>query len=315
MVVHRRLAAQVRTEKDILEAVSNPFIVKLYYAFQDHEKLYLILEYAQGGELFLHLAIERTFSETHAAFYAACLVLALEHLHTKVGVVYRDLKPENCLLDEHGYLLLTDFGLSKVAVDGERCKSLLGTVEYMAPEVIEGKEYGFEVDWWGVGALLVDLLTGQSPFGMYYRLQVFSHNFLTNLAAANNDTKIRQNICKKKPNLPYYLSQDAKDLISKLLCKNPAKRLGANIPKDLQTIKKHRFFRKIDWAKLERRELDPPIVPVVTDPELAENFSADFTMLAMSPVVERRSYPWEGNGRSYEEDQELFGGFSYVARW
>jgi tRNA A-37 threonylcarbamoyl transferase component Bud32 len=131
LTVHKRLVEQTKTERSILESVNrHPFVVKLFYAFQDHEKLYLILEYAQGGELFTHLMQERMFTEEVASFYMAEMVLALEHLHRNLGVIYRDLKPENCLLDAEGHLLLTDFGLSKVAVDeNDKCNSFLGTIE------------------------------------------------------------------------------------------------------------------------------------------------------------------------------------------
>ena len=150
LTVRKQLVEQTKTERSILESINrHPFVVKLYYAFQDHEKLYLILEYAQGGELFERMRTERMFPEETAAFYMAEMVLALEHLHQNVGVVYRDLKPENCLLDSEGHLLLTDFGLSKEAIDGEhRCRSMTGTVEYMAPEVIQQQSYGTAVDWW-----------------------------------------------------------------------------------------------------------------------------------------------------------------------
>lgn len=280
ITVHKRLVEQTRTERAILESVNrHPFVVKLYYAFQDHEKLYLILEYAQGGELFTHLAMERMFSEKTAAFYMAEMVLALEHLHTTVRVVYRDLKPENCLLDSEGHLLLTDFGLSKVAADDDdRCNSVLGTIEYMAPEVIEGKNYGMAVDYWSLGAIGFDLLTGAPPFG------------------GNNHAKIQQNILRQKLQLPYFLGPDAKDLLTRLLRKEPCKRLGGNMPKDMKAIKQHRFFRKIDWAKLERREMEPPIQPVITDPEMAENFSKEFTDLPLSPVIERSSMSFAQNG-------------------
>lgn len=293
LTVHKKLIEQTKTERAILESVNrHPFVVKLYYAFQDHEKLYLILEYAQGGELFHHLEKERMFTEDVAAFYMAEMVLALTHLHRNVGVVYRDLKPENCLLDSEGHLLLTDFGLSKVAVDeDDTCRSILGTVEYMAPEVIQGAEYGMAVDWWSLGALGYDLLTGSPPF------------------TGNNNAKIQEKILKQKLSLPYYLSPDAKDLLTRLLRKDPKKRLGANMPKDLQTIKSHRFFRKIDWKKLEARELEPPIVPLITDPESAENFCSDFTALPLSPIATR--------GKSFDEymadETNPFGGFSFVA--
>ncbi|KAH7088500.1 kinase-like domain-containing protein [Paraphoma chrysanthemicola] len=292
ITVHKKLIEQTKTERNILESVNrHPFIVNLYYAFQDHEKLYLILEYAQGGELFHHLAAERMFSEDVAAFYMAEMVLALDHLHRTVGVIYRDLKPENCLLDNEGHLLLTDFGLSKVSLDEDNpCKSFLGTVEYMAPEVIQGVEYGAAVDWWSLGALGYDLLTGAPPF------------------SGNNNAKIQEKIVKSKLSLPYFLSAEAKDLLTRLLRKEPKKRLGFNMPKDMQTIKKHRFFRKIDWKKLEARELEPPIMPLITDPELGENFAQDFTDLPLSPVLTRKF-------DDIMEDAQTnpFGGFSFVA--
>ena len=291
LTVRKHLIEQTKTERSILESINrHPFVVKLYYAFQDHEKLYLILEYAQGGELFERMRSERMFPEETAAFYMAELVLALNHLHSNVGVVYRDLKPENCLLDSEGHLLLTDFGLSKVAVDGDyQCRSMTGTVEYMAPEVIQMKSYDTAVDWWSLGILGYDLLTGSSPF------------------QANNDMKIREKILKAKLVLPYFLSMDAKDLITRFLRKEPKKRLGANMAKDLHTIKSHRFFRKIDWVRLDRRELEPPIKPLITDPSLAENFSVEFTDLALSPVTVS---PLSADG--IRNEQNPFGGFSFV---
>lgn len=291
LTVRKQLVEQTKTERSILESINrHPFVVKLYYAFQDHEKLYLILEYAQGGELFEHLRLQGMFQEDTAAFYLAELVLALEHLHFTVGVVYRDLKPENCLLDAEGHLLLTDFGLSKVAVDGEHhCRSMTGTVEYMAPEVILMQDYGTAVDWWSLGILGVDLLSGKTPF------------------AANNDQKIREKIVKSKLTLPFFFGPDARDLLTRLLRKEPKKRLGACMPKDMKTIKNHRFFRKIDWKKLEMREVEPPIKPLITDPALAENFSTEFTDLAVSPVI---AGPWDGAGSKGEHDP--FGGFSFV---
>lgn len=335
LTVHKKLVEQTKTERTILESVNrHAFVVKLYYAFQDDETLYLILEYAQGGELFTHLAAERMFSEDVAAFYMAEMVLALDHLHRTVGVIYRDLKPENCLLDAEGHLLLTDFGLSKVAldpVDGSSgsdvssacCNSFLGTVEYMAPEIIQGKAYGSAVDWWSLGALGFDLLTGAPPF------------------RGSNHAKTQERIVKQKLALPYFLSPDAKDLLTRLLRKDPAKRLGGgrarggggaggSLAKDIAAIKAHRFFRKIDWAALERRDLDPPIKPLITDPALAENFSAEFTELALGPAVVAGRASRARSSASADDDgsgvprgvglevddvaePDPFGGFSYVA--
>lgn len=306
LIVHKKLVEQTNTERAILESVNrHPFVVKLYYAFQDHEKLYLILEYAQGGELFHHLAQERMFPEDVASFYMAEMVLALEHLHKDLGVVYRDLKPENCLLDSEGHLLLTDFGLSKVAVDDDDlCKSFQGTIEYMAPEVISGQKYGMAVDWWSFGALGYDLLTGSPPF------------------TGNNHAKILEKIVKQKISMPYFLSAESKDILTRLLRKEPSRRLGASMPKDMQIIKKHRFFRRIDWKKLARREVQPPIQPLITDPEMAENFSFEFTDLSLSPVVSRDD-AWNsmssagGCGAIARDEEDVdgnpFGGFSFVA--
>lgn len=293
LTVHRKLIEQTKTERQILESVNrHPFVVKLYYAFQDLEKLYLILEYGQGGELFHHLDTEKMFAEPVAAFYMAEMLLALSHLHNTLGVVYRDLKPENCLLDSEGHLLLTDFGLSKVAVDpDDHCNSMLGTVEYMAPEVIQGQKYGKAVDWWSYGALGYDLMTGNPPF------------------RGPNNAKIQERIVKQKLIMPYFLSPDAKDLLTRLLRKEPSKRLGSN-PKDLQIIKKHRFFKKIDWEKLAAREVEPPIQPLITDPELAENFAEEFTELSLSPVA--ASQDWGGLSAVDDKDNP-FGGFSFVA--
>lgn len=302
LTVRKKLIEQTKTERSILESVNrHPFIVNLYYAFQDHEKLYLILEYAQGGELFHHLATERMFNEDTAAFYMAEMVLALDYLHRTVGVIYRDLKPENCLLDAEGHLLLTDFGLSKVSVDGEKCRSLAGTIDFMAPEVLLGNEYDMSVDWWSLGALGYDLLTGSPPF------------------SGNNHRKIEQNILYKKVPMPYYLSQDAKDLLTRFLRKEPRKRLGSHMPKDMHTIRAHRFFRKLDWKKLEARELEPPIQPLITDPELAENFSDEFTSQALSHHVGGMgSVPapgpaWGEDAYVPPPDKDPFGGFSFVA--
>ncbi|RKF58224.1 Serine/threonine-protein kinase psk1 [Erysiphe neolycopersici] len=302
LTLHERLVQQTMTERAILESVKrHPFVVKLFYAFQDDERLYLILEYAQGGELFTQLTKARMFPEPVAVFYMAEMVLALDYLHSHLGVIYRDLKPENCLLDSEGHLLLTDFGLSKVSLDeNDKFNSVLGTVEYMAPEIILGHHYGKTVDWWSFGTLGFDLLTGSPPF------------------KGQNHMKIQERILKQKLHMPHYLSPDAKDLITRLLRKEPSKRLGANMPKDINTIRKHRFFRKIDWKLLEERKVLPPIRPVITDPELAENFASEFTSLPISPIVSRDAL-WnrEKSSNVSIQQEEItenpFGGFSYIA--
>ncbi|KAF9903823.1 serine/threonine protein kinase psk1 [Linnemannia zychae] len=281
IIVHAKDTECTMSERKILEAIRHPFIVKLHYAFQTDHRLYLILEYASGGELFTHLASERMFSEENTAFYAAQLVLALEHLHS-LGIIYRDLKPENIMLNAHGDIVLTDFGLSKVPLESSdgRTGTVCGTIEYMAPEVIsERVQYDRTVDWWSLGIVIHDMLTGSPPF------------------IANNRKKTMDAIMNKKLNLPYYLSSDAKDLLGKLLKRTPSARLGFG-PKGIENIKSHRFFRKINWKLLALRELEPPITPFLSDPESVENFNPEFTgqPVQESPIFTHGSVHINGGG-------------------
>lgn len=265
--IHQTNYQRTINEKTILEHVHHPNIVTLYYAFQDNDKVYLILEYLQGGELFHHLAQQKFLSEKDALYYVAQIALALRYLHLHLHVIYRDLKPENCLLNLHGNLVLTDFGLSKMSDETDRKHSIIGTAQYMAPEVIKGEEYAYNVDWWSLGCVAFDMLTGLPPF-----------------TGATND-KIMDKVLQSKKYLkfPFYLSQDAKDLLQKLLQPNPSKRF--DVDNDFERFKKLRFFRHVDWNLLENPddEVVPPIFPVITDPALAENFDDEFTGMAFTP--------------------------------
>ncbi|KAJ2384276.1 hypothetical protein GGI05_005061, partial [Coemansia sp. RSA 2603] len=269
ILLKRRQITFTMTERSILSEVQHPFIVKLFYAFQSNSKLYLIMEYVAGGELFTHMANERIFSEDQAVFYAAQLVLALAHLHS-LGIVFRDIKPENCLLDRHGHLVLTDFGLSKTALaeDG-RTNTFCGTPSYMAPEILDASiSYEFSVDWWSLGILIYEMLTGSVPF------------------KGKSPAQISKNIAKTKVKYPVYMTPDAKDLVIRLLRKNPDQRLGYG-PKGVDMLKKHRFFRKINWDRLEKDHMSfvPPIVPVVASDCDVSNFAAEFTAEELAPSI------------------------------
>ncbi|XP_032138552.1 ribosomal protein S6 kinase beta-2 isoform X1 [Sapajus apella] len=200
--------AHTRAERNILESVKHPFIVELAYAFQTCGKLYLILECLSGGELFTHLEREGIFLEDTACFYLAEITLALGHLHS-LGIIYRDLKPENIMLNSQGHIKLTDFGLCKESIhEGAVTHTFCGTIEYMAPEILVRSGHNRAVDWWSLGALMYDMLTGSPPF------------------TAENRKKTMDKIIKGKLALPPYLTPDARDLVKRFLKRNPSQRIG-----------------------------------------------------------------------------------------
>ncbi|TPX62548.1 hypothetical protein PhCBS80983_g00294 [Powellomyces hirtus] len=294
IVLHGKDAEHTRNERGILEDVSNhPFIVSLHYAFQTDEKLYLILSYASGGELFTYLAREKMFAEDVACFYIAELLLALEHLHD-LGIIYRDLKPENVLLNADGHVLLTDFGLSKVALDA---RTVCGTIEFMAPEVLDDHRtegYDKAVDYWSLGVMLFDMLTGSPPF------------------TGNNRKKIMDGILKKKIVWPKYMTVNARDICNRLLQKNPVKRLGSG-PEGALPVKKHNFFRKLDWKKLAALQVTPPLVPTLNDPADISHFDDCFTSMPMESPAELGVPIKSANNMTVDDPLHHFDGFSYVA--
>ncbi|KAM9774767.1 ribosomal protein S6 kinase alpha-3 [Syngnathus typhle] len=251
---------RVRTkmERDILVEVNHPFIVKLHYAFQTEGKLYLILDFLRGGDLFTRLSKEVMFTEEDVKFYLAELALALDHLHG-LGIIYRDLKPENILLDEDGHIKLTDFGLSKESIDHEnKAYSFCGTVEYMAPEVVNRRGHTHSADWWSYGVLMFEMLTGTLPFQGKDRKETMTM------------------ILKAKLGMPQFLSSEAQSLLRNLFKRNPSNRLGAG-PDGVEEIKRHQFFSTIDWNKLFRREIPPPFKPAAGRPDDTFYFDPEFT--------------------------------------
>ncbi|KAL3229038.1 hypothetical protein RNJ44_02125 [Nakaseomyces bracarensis] len=313
-------------ERTILSQLEHPNIVKLFYSFHDTSKLYLLLQYIPGGELFYHLKEYGTLEEDTVAFYAAEISCALKFLHER-GVVYRDLKPENCLLNQNGHLVLTDFGLSKSSTstsgedddhnageDVNTLHSIIGTPEYCAPEILQGVSYTANCDWYSLGCLLYDMLTGKPPY------TGANHKVIAN--------KIKND--KQGPKIPYYLSEGMKDILGALLKKDQSKRWDVdkywreerndNKKKEKGKKKKtkertsafqsHFIFRKIDWKSLESGEIQNttfgPIVPIITDWELAENFDSEFTSM---------SYEEEDflHSLNFDKSPDVFQGFSFKA--
>ncbi|XP_059544120.1 ribosomal protein S6 kinase alpha-5 isoform X2 [Myotis daubentonii] len=292
IVQKAKTTEHTRTERQVLEHIrQSPFLVTLHYAFQTETKLHLILDYINGGELFTHLSQRERFKEHEVQIYIGEIVLALEHLH-KLGIIYRDIKLENILLDSNGHVVLTDFGLSKefVADEAERAYSFCGTIEYMAPDIIRGGDSGHDkaVDWWSLGVLMYELLTGASPF--------------TVDGEKNSQAEISRRILKSEPPYPQDMSALAKDLIQRLLMKDPKKRLGCG-PRDADEIKEHLFFQKINWDDLAAKKVPAPFKPVIRDELDVSNFAEEFT--EMDPTYSPAALP--------QNSERLFQGYSFVA--
>lgn len=289
MIMKNNEETHTKTERKILAKINNPFIVSLYFAFQDEKKLYLITEFMQGGELFYHLHREKFFSNERTQFYAAEIVLALDHLH-KNNCIYRDLKPENVLLDKDGHIKLADFGLSKIMLEKSKAKAftLCGTPDYLAPEILENKGYDKTVDWWSLGALIYEMLVGYSPFKMKKGEQL--------------------NIEKYKEPVPLYnhFTPEAKMIITDLLVVEPNKRLGYG-SNGTENIKKHPFFKNINWEELYNKKVEPEFVPKIFNELDLGNFDKFFTN---ENVFEPES---EVNNASVLKDNpNEFAGFTYV---
>ena len=249
-VVRLKQVEHILSEKEILMSISHPFIVNLYKTFQDEKNLYMLLEYVPGGELFSHLRRAGRFPNETSRFYAAEIVLALQYLHAR-DIIYRDLKPENLLLDREGHMKITDFGFAKHVE--ERTWTLCGTPEYLAPEIIQSKGHGKAVDWWALGILIYEMLAGYPPF---YDEHPFG---------------IYEKILAGRIDFPKHFDIHAKDLIKRLLTADRTKRIG-NLKNGADDIKKHKWFRGIDWGSLERREIPAPIVPDVKSEYDTHNF-------------------------------------------
>ncbi|XP_038861728.1 ribosomal protein S6 kinase alpha-4-like [Salvelinus fontinalis] len=291
IVQKAKTAEHTRTERQVLEHIrQSPFLVTLHYAFQTQTKLHLILDYVSGGEMFTHLYQRDHFSEEEVRIYIGEIILALEHLH-KLGIVYRDIKLENILLDSEGHLVLTDFGLSKefLEEEKERTYSFCGTIEYMAPEIIRGKSgHGKSVDWWSLGILMFELLTGASPFTLE--------------GERNSQSEVSKRILRCEPPFPSMIGVVAQDLLRKLLVKDPHKRLGSG-PRGAEDIKSHAFFKGLSWSDLAEKKVVSPFKPEIRSELDTGNFAEEFT--GMNPVYSPASTP--------PSTDRLFQGYSFVA--
>uniref|UniRef100_A0A3Q4MLM9 protein kinase C n=1 Tax=Neolamprologus brichardi TaxID=32507 RepID=A0A3Q4MLM9_NEOBR len=248
------------TEKRILAlARRHPYLTQLYCCFQTRDRLFFVMEYVNGGDLMFQIQRSRKFDEPRSRFYAAEVTSALMFLHRN-GVIYRDLKLDNILLDAEGHCKLADFGMCKEGIiNGVTTTTFCGTPDYIAPEILQELEYGASVDWWALGVLMYEMMAGQPPF------------------EADNEDDLFESILHDDVLYPVWLSKEAVSILRAFMTKNPAKRLGCVVTQGgEEAIKTHAFFREIDWVLLEQRKVKPPFKPRITKRDV-NNFDQDFT--------------------------------------
>jgi serine/threonine protein kinase len=258
-------------ERDVLLAFDHPFLVKLFCTYQDADSVYFLLEPVMGGELFSVLRQQGSFNEDEARFYAASVISAFEYMHSK-DIIYRDLKPENMLLDNQGFLRLTDFGFAKHIGANGHTYTLCGTPDYLAPEIILGNPHGKPVDWWTVGILLFEMLASYPPFG-----------------DPENPMQTYSYIVVGEISFPSCIRLHARSLIVKLLHTKQEKRLGTL--GGAAMIKKHAWFRPMDFKQLANKMLQPPHPPLVSN-------TLDLSNYADAEAPESPITPFRGAGVS-----------------
>lgn len=239
-IVRLKQVEHINNERDILSHVQHPVIVNLLRSYQDSKSCYMLMDFVPGGEIFSHLRRAKRFSADVTRFYIASIILALDYLHSK-NIIYRDLKPENLLLDESGFLKIADFGFAKHVPDN-RTWTLCGTPEYLAPEIISGTGHGKEADYWSLGVLMFECLAGYPPF------------------FAQTPIGVYERVLKGNFTFPSHIDPLSRDLISALLTADRTKRLG-NLRGGAEDVKRHPWFAGVSWSALEGREVRAPIVP------------------------------------------------------
>ncbi|XP_053577175.1 protein kinase C delta type [Bombina bombina] len=270
-------------EKRVLAmAWDNPFLTHVYCTFHTKEHLFFVMEFLNGGDLMFHIQDKGRFDLYRATFYGAEIICGLQFLHSK-GVIYRDLKLDNVMLDKDGHIKIADFGMCKENVFGDnKASTFCGTPDYIAPEILQGLKYTFSVDWWSFGVLLYEMLIGQSPFH------------------GDDEDELFESIKMDTPHFPRWITKESKDILEKLFERDPLKRLGVT-----GNVKLHPFFKTINWTLLEKKELDPPFKPKVKSPGDYNNFDREF-------LSEKPRLSYSDKNLIDSMDQAAFEGFSFI---
>ncbi|XP_061543327.1 protein kinase C delta type-like [Phycodurus eques] len=270
-------------EKRVLAlAWENHFLTHLYSTFQSKEHLFFVMEYLNGGDLMFHIQDKGRFDLARATFYAAEIIVGLQFLHSK-GIIYRDLKLDNVMLDKDGHIKIADFGMCKENVFGDvRASTFCGTPDYIAPEILLGQKYTFSVDWWSFGVLVYEMLIGQSPF------------------QGDDEDELFESIRSDTPHYPRWITKEAKKLLELLFERDPTRRLGV-----VGDIRAQPFFKSINWSTLEKREVEPPFKPKVKSPSDCSNFDREF-------LSEKPRLSHADKNLIDSMDQSAFSGFSFV---
>ncbi|KAL2803682.1 protein kinase C delta type isoform a, partial [Daubentonia madagascariensis] len=270
-------------EKRVLAlAADSPFLTRLICTFQTKDHLFFVMEFLNGGDLMYHIQDKGRFELYRATFYAAEIICGLQFLHSK-GIIYRDLKLDNVLLDRDGHIKIADFGMCKENIFGENLASTFcGTPDYIAPEILQGLKYSFSVDWWSFGVLLYEMLIGQSPFH------------------GDDEDELFESIRVDTPHYPRWITKESKDILEKLFERDPSKRLGVT-----GNIKIHPFFKTINWTLLEKRRIEPPFRPKVKSLRDYSNFDQEF-------LNEKPRLSYSDKNLIDSMDQSAFEGFSFV---
>ncbi|KAK6478549.1 protein kinase C iota type-like [Huso huso] len=287
----------VQTEKHVFEQASNhPFLVGLHSCFQTESRLFFVIEYVNGGDLMFHMQRQRKLPEEHARFYSAEISLALNYLHEH-GIIYRDLKLDNVLLESEGHIKLTDYGMCKEGLrPGDTTSTFCGTPNYIAPEILRGEDYGFSVDWWALGVLMFEMMAGRSPFDIVGS----SDN-----PDQNTEDYLFQVILEKQIRIPRSLSVKAASVLKGFLNKEPKERLGCHPQTGFADIMGHPFFRNVDWDLMEQKQVVPPFKPNISGEFGLDNFDAQFTNepIQLTP---------DDDDVVRKIDQSEFEGFEYI---